>query len=53
MDTGGFSCWTKESLDLFISSREDISQIMLTTEEFVSISGSNQEVKITVRATGA
>jgi len=36
----------QESLDLFISGWENVSQIMLTTEEFVSTSSSNQEAKI-------
>jgi len=36
----------QESLDLFISSQEDVSQIVFTTEEFVSTLSSNQEVKI-------
>jgi len=36
----------QESLDLFISSQKDVSQIVLMMEEFVSTSGSNQEAKI-------
>ena len=36
----------QESLDLFISGWENVSQIMLMTEEFVSTSSSNQEAKI-------
>jgi len=36
----------QESLDLFISSQKDVSQIVLMTEEFVSTSSSNQEAKI-------
>jgi len=36
----------QESLDLFISSWEDVSWIVLVMEELVSTSGSNQEAKI-------
>jgi len=36
----------QESLDLFISGQEDISRIVLVTEEFISMLSSNQEAKI-------
>jgi len=36
----------QESLDLFISSRKDISWIVLATKEFISMSSSDQEVRI-------